>query len=76
MSYLAAQLLIDADEMEGWGAGNEAKNARLAARQLRAKDDIIGMLRAQLRMCGLVPCVQENEAVGKAEYAMLRRAGN
>ena len=35
-----------------------------------AQKDISGMLRAQLRMFGHIPCVVENEEVGKAERQM------
>lgn len=35
-----------------------------------ANKDIIGMLRAQLRILGHIPCVVESDEVGKAEYKM------
>lgn len=46
--------------------------------RLRKEDevnnDIIGMLRAQLRMHGHIPCIVESDEVGKAERKMRRAA--
>lgn len=61
------------------GEAGAAKQASLCdliepARQLRRKCEArartIGMLRAQLRMVGQIPCVVEDDATGKSENAM------
>lgn len=40
--------------------------------ELKVESDIVGLLRAQLRVLGHIPMVVETEAVGRAELAMRR----
>lgn len=45
---LCAALLRDAEEIAGWGAGNEAINVRLAAFRIRELAAILKRLEARL----------------------------
>lgn len=44
---LPRQLRIDADEMNGWGAGNEAEHARQAADEIERLQSVIAQAKAQ-----------------------------
>lgn len=41
-------------------------------REVRVERDIVGLLRAQLRVLGHIPMVVETEAIGQQELAMRR----
>lgn len=55
-------------------AANEIERLQ---RALRVERDIVGLLRAQLRVLGHIPMVVETEAIGQQELAMRRgKIGN
>lgn len=55
------------DRQDARDFANEIETLR---RKLEAQVNINGMLRAQIRMLGHIPCVVETKEIGDAEYKM------